>query len=194
MKVTCRHLMNNVLPAALDYEAAEKNLSVAYAEDVSSFHWEGVAQLAKRRAAELSIAIDGLTDRAHVETGAGKNDIRNRIAALCYWPGGTIFRPGSAERIRGVANAYKHQTLNDPTLPITSDSDVLVVGLGFGLDVYGVGKYSDIEVIVKDKNGQSWKFLGDAPTVISAWFRFLVAHGMAIPNGPYQIFGLQLYP
>ncbi len=33
------------------------------------------------------------------------------------------------------------KTWNDSRLPITSDDDVLVVGLGYGLDGFGVGKY-----------------------------------------------------
>jgi len=49
-------------------------------------------------------------------------------------------RVGALERVRGVANAYKHQNLNDPKLPISSDADVLVVGSGYGVDGYGVGK------------------------------------------------------
>lgn len=61
--------------------------------------------------------------------------------------------------MRGVANAYKHQNLSDPTLPITSDADVLVVGLGYGLD--GVGKFGGVEVIVRESAGPSLKFLGD---------------------------------
>ena len=38
--------------------------------------------------------------------------------------------------------------LTDTSLPISSINDVLVVGLGFGLDGYGVGKFGDVEVIV----------------------------------------------
>lgn len=35
--------------------------------------------------------------------------------------------------------------LTDPTLPITSDNDVLVVALGYGPDGYGVGKFDGEE-------------------------------------------------
>jgi hypothetical protein len=35
--------------------------------------------------------------------------------------------------VRGVAKAYKHENLTDLTLRITSDADILVVGLGLGL-------------------------------------------------------------
>ena len=100
----------------------------------------------------------------------------------------------SLNRVRGVANAYKHANLDDPTLPISSESDVLVVGSGYGLDGYGVGKYSGIEVIVRDKEGVSWKFLGDVPVALAAWFRFLSGEGATFPSGPYQMCDRQLHP
>jgi hypothetical protein len=84
--------------------------------------------------------------------------------------------------------------LTDPTLPITSDNDVLVVALGYGLDGYGVGKFDGEEVIIGDKNGQSWTFLGDAPAAIAAWFRFLDSHNATLPNGPYHVSGLKVHP
>ena len=102
-------------------------------------------------------------------------------------------RPGCIERVRGIANAYKHEKLDDQTLPITSASDVLVVGLGVGLEACGVGKFGGVEVIVRDKTGEKWKFLGDAPVAIAAWLQFLNEHGAALPNGPYHVFGLQLH-
>lgn len=194
MKDTSLHLISNVIPAASDYEIAERELSQAYDANAPPPHWESAARHAKRRAAELAIAIDSLTDRAAQETGSSKTEIQKRIAALCYWPGSTNFRPGSSERVRGVANAYKHQNLSDPTLPITSDADVLVVGLGYGLDGFGVGKFGGVEVIVRETAGPSWKFLGDAPTTIAAWFRFLLAQGAALPAGPYLVSNIQVHP
>jgi hypothetical protein len=188
------HLIGYVLPAAADYEAAEAALSQAFAIDPTPGHWEAAARLAKRRAAELAIAIDGLTDRTFVETGLSKDEIRRRVTNRCLWPNSMSPRLESLNRVRGVANAYKHANLNDPTLPISSESDVLVVGLGFGLDGYGVGKYSGIEVIVHDKKGKSWKFLGDAPVALAAWFRFLSGEGAVFPSGPYQMCNLQLHP
>lgn len=96
--------------------------------------------------------------------------------------------------MRGVANAYKHQNLSDPTLRIASDADVLVVGLGYGLDGYGVGKFGGAEVIVRETAGTSWKFLGDAPTTIGAWFPFLIVHGAALPSGAYLVCNIQVHP
>lgn len=194
LKDTTFHLLNNILSAASDYELAEQALSRAYEENALPSYWESAARHAKRRAAELAIAIDGLTDRAARETGLSKTEIRKRIATLCHWPGTTNPRPGSSERVRGVANAYKHQNLSDPTLPIASDADVLVVSLGYGLDGYGVGKFGGVEVIVRETAGASWKFLGDAPTTIAAWFQFLVAQGAALPAGPYLVSNMQVHP
>jgi len=34
-------------------------------------------------------------------------------------------RAGCLERVRSVANAYKHENLSDPALPITSDATFL---------------------------------------------------------------------
>lgn len=113
---------------------------------------------------------------------------------MCYFPGTTSMRGGAHDRVRGVANAYKHQKLTDPTLPIASDADILVIGLGYGLDGWGVGKFGGVEVLVKERGGTSWKFLGDAPVAISAWFRFLAAKGATLPPGPYSLWGLQLHP
>jgi hypothetical protein len=180
------HLLHNVLPSAVDYIAAEDMLSLAYKPCLPSARWEAEARLAKRRAAELAIAIDGLPDRCKKDLGLTVVQIRAAVAALCIFPGATSLRQGSLERVRGVANAYKHENLSDPTLPITSDADILVVGLGYGLDGFSVGKFSGVEVLVREKSGLSWKFLGDAPTAIAAWFCFLGAQGAVLPAGPYH--------
>jgi hypothetical protein len=191
---TLDHLINNVLPAAADYHDAERELSVAYNADNTAAAWEQAARRAKRRAAELAIAIDGLTDRLFVETPLSKTSIRGSISALCLWPGSGAQRLGAHDRVRGVANAYKHQNLTDLTLPIASQNDVLAVGLGYGLDGYGVGKYGGVEVIVQERDGTRFKFLGDAPVSIAAWFKFLAAQGAVIPPGPFSVCGLQVHP
>ena len=188
------HLIHNVLPSASDYSAAEDSLSEAYAFDPTFIGWEEAARNAKRHAAHLAIAIDGLTDRSTKELALSKTAIRASIDALCVWPGTVFPRQGCIERVRGVANAYKHENLSDPTLPIASANDVLVVALGYGLESFGVGKFGGLEVIVRDKSGEHWKFLGDAPVAVAAWFRFLSTHGATVPNGPYHAFGVQLHP
>jgi hypothetical protein len=184
------HLLHNVLPAAVDYISAEKALSLAYEASSASANWETEARLANRRAAELAIAVDGLPDRCRKELGLSLTEIRAAVAALCVYPGTGSLRPGCLERVRGVANAYKHENLTDLTLPITSDADILVVGLGYGLEGYSIGKLGGVEVLVHDKGGTSWKFLGDAPTAIAAWFRFFCAQGAVVPGGAYHFGGL----
>jgi hypothetical protein len=188
------HLIHYVLPAAADYNAAEQALSDAYRADPTPAGWEAAARTAKRRAAELAIAIDGLTDRCMVELGLSNTAIRQAIAVLCFWPGTTNLRVGAHDRVRGVANAYKHQNLRDQTLPISSDADILVVGAGWGIDGFGVGKHGGVEVLVQERGGNIRKFLGDAPTAISAWFAYLAANGATLPAGPYVICGIQVYP
>jgi hypothetical protein len=182
------------MPAALEYGEAEAALSRAYKGDRTPANWEVAARTAKRKAAELAIAIDGLTDRASKEIGLSKTNVRGKIAALCFWPRTSTLRQGSAERVHGVANAYKHQVLTDPKLPISSESDILVVGLGYGLDGFGVGKSGGVEVLIRESAGRTFKYLGDAPTVIGAWFTLLRAEGATLPSVTRIAFGLQVHP
>jgi len=195
LKNTLDHLTTNVLAAAAEYQAAEY---LAAEDALSRAHgagtWDEEATTVKRKAAELAVAIDGLSDRASLECHSDINNIRAGVSVLCVWPGSSSVRPEAFERIHGVANAYKHSKLNKPTHVINSFDDVLAVGLGYGLDGYGVGKYGGVEVLVRDKSGTLWKFLGDAPTVINAWFHFLGNSGAALPSGPYRVCGLQVHP
>jgi len=186
-------LLHNVLPAAADYDSAEQALTVAFNADESPPAWEAEARTAKRRAAELAIAIDGLTDRVFRELAMTKPGLRANLAALCTWPDTGEPRTGALERVRGVANAYKHRYLTDTSLTITSDADILVVGLGWGLDGWGVGKPSGVEVLVRETGGTAYKFLGDAPVAIAAWFKFLQQHGAVLPPGPFKACNLHVH-
>jgi hypothetical protein len=187
---TLSHLLVNVLESAREYEHAEEALSRAEASGV----WDNEAKTAKRKAAELAVAIDGLADRAAQESKEKIGDIRKAVSALCILPGSQQLRSESLERVSGVANAYKHSKLDDKRHPIESFESVLTVGLGYGLDGFGVGKFGGVEVITKDKSGESWKFLGDVPTAISAWLRFLVNNGAKAPADPISVCGIQIYP
>jgi hypothetical protein len=191
---TVNHLIRYVLPAAAEYDTAETALATAFRADQIQAAWEPAGWNAKRRAADLAIAIDGLTDRCAKELGLPKPAIRSAVAKLCLYPGTNFDRADCMERIRGVANAYKHAELNDPTLPIASDKDVLAIGSDYGMETYGVGQYGGVpEVMVRDKNGGKWKFLGDAPTAVAAWMQFLSGHGVTFPAGPYTVCGLKVH-
>jgi hypothetical protein len=190
---TLDHLLHNVLAAAADYEAAERDLTIAFEADNAVAAWEASARTAKRRTAEVAIAIDGLADRCKNEHGSSLIQIRAAVSALCDWPGTGAPRTGALDRVRGVANAYKHQYLSDRKLPIASDTDVLIVALGWGLDGWGVGKKAVPEVLVRETGGTSYKFLGDAPVAIAAWFKYLDANGATLPAGPFAFYGLQLH-
>jgi hypothetical protein len=186
---TCHHLITNVIPAARDYHDAEKALSVAFTianRDPSKCQTE--AATAKRRAAEVAIAIDGLADRAATALGTTPNEIREDVALLCSVMG--VLRQGCIDRVCAVANAYKHDGLTDKKHPIRSDADVLVVGLGYGLDGYGMGKFNGVEVMVRQTNGEQRKFLADVPYAIAGWFQFLRQHGAALPSLRYTVCGL----
>jgi hypothetical protein len=187
---TLDHLLVNVLATASEYQAAETALGLAQERGT----WDDEARTAKRKAAELAIAIDGLSDRASRESVISIDTVRSAVSALCFWPDGGGLRPEAFERMNGVANAYKHMYLDKPTHVIQSFDDVLTVGAGYGVDGYGVGKYGGVEVLVRDKSGTIWKFLGDAPVVISAWFSYLRSNGATLPSVPIYAFGIQVHP
>lgn len=185
---TVDHLLHHVLAAVTEYEAAEANLSKAHA----SGKWEVEATIARRKAAELAIAIDGLADRAQHELRVPLDNIRADVSGLCFWPGGNQVRKQAFERVHGVANAYKHSELTKKTHVIASFDDVLAVGLGYGVDGFGVGKFNGVEVLVKDKSGQMRKFLGDVPAVLNGWFHYLRDKGAVLPSQTCRICGVDV--
>ena len=191
MTRTSQHLLTKVLPAVVDYETAETQLSEAHNRDSDPGSWETQGQAAKRRAMELAIAIDGLADRAALELGTPKKDVRSNVQALCAYASGSV-RDGCLDRVRAVAVAYRHDNVDDPSLPIKSEDDILSLGLGYGLDGYGVGKFSGVEVLVRETNGPTYKFAGDAPIAIAGWLRYLAANGVPVTAAPERICGLEM--
>ncbi|HYM17382.1 MAG TPA: hypothetical protein VEU06_02360 [Micropepsaceae bacterium] len=188
---TLDHFLHNVLPAANDYDDAESLLSRAFrtaGEDPSKCQVE--ANHAKRRAAEAAIAIDGLADRAAKELGVELKSVRAQVSLLCAIDGN--LRDGCIDRVRAIANAYKHSQLHDTTLPIKSEKDVLVVGAGFGIDGYGLGKFGGIEVMVHQSNGDQRKVLADVPYAIAGWIKFLGQHGKQIPPLEVRVCGMRV--
>ena len=123
LTATLDHLINYVLPAAMEYELAERNLSQAEMAGA----WNSEAILAKRKASELAVAVDGLADRANAELGGDIKILRSEISALCFWPGTEFRRDNAFERVFSVANAYKHFRLKDARNVVHSFDDVLVV-------------------------------------------------------------------
>jgi hypothetical protein len=134
------------------------------------------------------VAIDGLADRAAQALGSTPNKVRVRVAVVSAI-NGTV-REGCIDRVCSVANAYKHAILSDPKHPIRSDADVLVVGAGYGIDGYGLGKYGGIEVMVQQTDGQQRKFLADVPYAIAGWFAFLQQQGAPLPADTFTVCGL----
>jgi hypothetical protein len=189
LKSTVDHLIANVIPAAHDYSAAETVLSVALAaanNDQSKCRAE--CETAKRRAAEVAVALDGLADRAARALGITPNAVRAQVAPLSAICGSA--RQGCVDRVCAVANAYKHDVLTDPKHPIRSDANVLVVGAGYGIDGWGMGKYSGIEVMVHQTDGQQRKFLADVPYTTAGWFAFLKQKGAVLPSNIFTVCGL----
>jgi hypothetical protein len=188
---TLNHLLNNVLPAARDYKWAEDELSAAFARNADPQSWAAEGHQAKRRAAEVAIAIDGLADRAASALGLTPEQVRQQVGQRCLL--GTAQRAGSIDRVCAVANAYKHAGPLRAKHPITSESDVLATGAGYGVDAFGVGKYSGVEVLVNQKDGTIRKFLADVPWSIAGWFRFLIDHGATIPAEDYVVCNLLVH-
>src|SRR5258708_38090339 len=162
---TLSHLLNNVIPAARDYEHAEKELSSAFARDPDPQTWTVESQQARRRAAEVAIAIDGLADRAALALDLKPDQVRTDVTSRSTID--DIARSGCIERICAVANAYKHSGPLRAKHPINSESDVLATGVGYGIDAFSVGKFSGVEVLVNQKDGSVRKFLGDVPWSIA---------------------------
>jgi hypothetical protein len=124
LKPTVDHLIGKVIPAARDYNDAEMALTAAFAAaDNDQSKCQTECETAKRRAAEVAVALDGLAYRAGQALGFKPNDIRAQVAPLCAING--VVRQGCVDRVCAVANAYKHSLLNDPKHPIRSDADVL---------------------------------------------------------------------
>jgi hypothetical protein len=187
---TVEHLMTHVLDAAKDYHTAEQALSSAQERGA----YEAEATAAKRKAAELSIAIDGLSDRAAKELNQTIGQVSDKVKELCFLPGTNSLRVGAFARVWSIANAYKHGHLDKPSHVINDFGDVLVVAPGYGVDGYGVGKYGGVEVLVKDKDGKTWKFLGDAPAVVAGWFNYLQQSGAELPHESIIVCGMQVFP
>jgi hypothetical protein len=188
LKQVVEHLVANVIPAARDYLEAERALTAAYNACNDLSRCQAEASLAKRRAAEVAIAIDGLADRAARPLKLSPNAVRARVGPLSSIRG--VFRDGCIERVCAVANAYKHEILNDMKHPIRSEADVLVVGAGFGIDAYGMGKRSGIEVMVYQTDGKQRKFLADVPYSIAGWFAFLKSQDATLPTDRITVCGL----
>jgi hypothetical protein len=77
---------------------------------------------------------------------------------------------------------------------LTSFGDILAVGAGYGVDGYGIGKFSGVEVILHLADGTQRKFLGDLPYSIAGWFEFLKANGAVLPSDPIKVCNLPVYP
>jgi hypothetical protein len=190
LELTVNHLLGYVIPAARDYYDAEMALTKAFAAtnyDKSQCRTE--CETAKRRASEVAVAIDGLADRAATALGSSTNKIRKQVAVLSSIDGSV--RHGCVDRVCAVANAYKHDVLDDKKHPIRSAGDVLVVG-AFGIDGYGMGKFAGIGVLVKQSNGKQRKFLADVPYTIAGWYAFLRQQGASLPNDTITICGLRV--
>lgn len=116
--------------------------------------------------------------------------MRTRVGQRCIL--GTAHRAGCIDRVCAVANAYKHAGPLRAKHPIASESDVLATGAGYGIDAFGVGKYSGVEVLVSQRDGTTRKFLADVPWSIAGWFQFLADQGAAIPAQDYIVCNLRV--
>jgi len=182
------HLLTNVLPAAQDYDHAENELSAAFARNADHANWATAGQRAKRRAAEVAVAIDGLADRAANDLGITPDNVRNAVVPYCTID--CVARAGSIKRVCAVANAYKHAGPLRGKHPVASETDILATGAGYGIDGYGIGKFGGVEVLVTERDGTVRKFLGDVPWAIAGWFQFLAVQGVALPPDEYRVCGL----
>ena len=187
-----QHLIHHVLPAAEEYHRAERALSAAFESSPKApARCAEAGRTAIRAASNVAIAIDGLTDRMHNVLGASKTQMRSLIQAKCII--GTTVREGCMNRIRGVAVVYKHQHADDPTLTVRGDENVLAVGAAYGVDGWGIGKFSGVEVLVEEVGGRKRKFMGDVPAGIRGWTEYLRDLGASLPGEMRTICGLEIH-
>jgi hypothetical protein len=172
------HFLNFCLPACHDYEKAEADLSKASANAKTESDWSEAGLNAVRQAFIASVAIEGLYERAMEDYQIkSKLKLMNVIGAYAKFPGGAN-RPDSVQRVSSVANAYKHAKLNAPHHVIERSNQVLSAGSGYGIDGFGVGKFSGIEVLINTNDGKVRKFMGDLPCVMRGWARFFFDKGL----------------
>ena len=182
------HLLSKVIPAARDYDRAEQELSEAFNLSSEPERWRVAGEHAKRRAAEVAVAIDGLPDRAAQHLRTTSDEIRKAVSLCCVING--TARAGSIERVCAVANAYKHVGPLWTKHPIKSEDDILCTGAGYSVDSVGIGKNGGVEVLTIERDGTLRKFLGDVPWAIAAWFNFLGQHGAELPKAEVHVCGV----
>jgi hypothetical protein len=169
-----------VVPEIDDYLDAEKSLSLAYAALSELGACRTEADRAVRRACTAAIALDGLVDRLSNATGRKRPSIEAEVDRLAFWAKGQPPREGAVARVCALANAYKHEVLTYSKHPFKSFYEVAAVGLGYGLDGFGVGKMGGPEVLVPNESGEKRKFLGDVHVVDKAWKRLFASKGFGI--------------
>lgn len=137
---TAKFFTTMVLPAFRDFKAADLAMDDVLRKQGPDTDDVAQAKLSVlRQASNCAIAIDGLRDRWAKEIGLKRKDIDSLVAPFCTFEDGSM-RADCLKRIRGTANAFKHAVVDDPDLPIASEDGVVVLGRGFGLDGFGVGK------------------------------------------------------
>lgn len=175
------HFAKRVLPSGLEYRKAEVALSATFQKRTEApAEFEAAQSEAVRKASELAVAFDGLVDRAAKASGQSKAEVMREVRDLCRING--HLREGAMARMSAVANAHKHDTLDDKRHPIRSSDDILAVGSGYGMDAYGVGKMGEPEVMVHQQDGSVWKFLGDGRACTEGWHAYLIAKGVDLPS------------
>lgn len=174
------HFTKRVLPSGLEYRTAEVALSAAFIKRAEAPpEFEEAQSEAVRKASELAVAFDGLVDRAARASGNSKSEVMRQVSDLCRING--HLREGALSRMSAVANAHKHDSLDDKRHPIQSSDDILAVGSGYGMDAFGVGKMGEPEVMVHQNDGTVRKFLGDGWACTNGWHAYLLTKGVDLP-------------
>src|SRR5262245_9481794 len=184
MEPTVALLMAKVIPAARNYHEAEYALTFAFNRYYDESRCRSEADTAKRRATEVAIEIDGLADRAARALGLTADIVRSQVGQMSAIRG--VPRDRCVDRVRAVAYAYRH--------PMRFSRDILVVGPGFGIDSYGMGKFSGLEVMVYQEGDTKRKFLADVPHSIAGWFTFLRSHSANLPTSRIIVCGIGVHP
>lgn len=181
---------SRVLPTAIDYEIAEIALSEAI-EEGSEAVVHNARREVLRRGMQLASAIQNFVDYTLDAAGfSSKSVLIERLDQLTWFePGGDL--RACFWRLNAAANVEKHSGRKSDRI-IRDENDVLVVGAGFGVDGFGVGKFGGEELLLNSSDGKTYKFIGDAAAALLAGARYLTEAGYPPELPSHPILGVDL--
>ena len=188
-----KHLVEDVLPRVREYVEAENRLTEAFIRHRSEEHCAAEIADARRKASDLAVAIDGLADRCERDHMMSRPEALVAVRPLCsYWDGGGTCP--ALDVIRAVAVGYKHFSIRDQSLGISTYEQVQARSTGFGQGGFGLGKFGGVPetTVTYNEGDRLEKFLSVVPAALRGWTRFLHSQGVEIPFESMEVFGIEI--